>query len=126
MTKRDQVYRCEVCGNIVEVLHPGAGALICCGKEMTLLEGKTTDPSGEKHVPFIEYIDGKYIVRVGQNAAHPMEDNHYIEWIELVVDGVIHRKYLRPGERPEAEFDRSKGHEVSAREYCNIHGLWTN
>ncbi len=124
MTQRGQVYKCELCGNIVEVVHPGAGALVCCGKEMILLEEKTADASTEKHVPYIEYSDGKYIVKVGQNTAHPMEESHYIEWIELVVDGVVHRAYLNPGDKPEAEFNLPEGKEVYAREYCNLHGLW--
>jgi len=124
MTKRMQVYKCEVCGNIVEVLHEGAGELVCCGQPMTLLEEKTADSSTEKHVPFIKREDGKYIVVVGENALHPMEEKHYIEWIELIVDGVVYKKFLKPGDKPEAVFEIPEGKEVSAREFCNIHGLW--
>ena len=120
-----QVYKCEICGNIVEVMHEGAGELVCCGEPMKLLEEKTTDSSTEKHVPFITRGNGKYIVKVGENTAHPMEEKHYIEWIELIVDGVVYRKYLSPSDAPEAVFEVPEGKEVSAREYCNIHGLWT-
>ncbi len=124
MTKRMQVYKCEVCGNIVEVLHEGVGELICCGQPMKLLEEKTADSATEKHVPFITRESNKYIVRVGENALHPMEEKHYIEWIELIVDGVVHRRFLKPGDSPEAVFEIPEGKEVWAREFCNIHGLW--
>ncbi len=124
MTKRMQVYKCEVCGNIVEVLHEGDGELICCGQPMKLLEEKTADSATEKHVPFITRESNKYIVRVGENALHPMEEKHYIEWIELIVDGVVHRRFLKPGDSPEAVFEIPEGKEVWAREFCNIHGLW--
>ncbi|MBB6061832.1 superoxide reductase [Thermosipho japonicus] len=124
MTERIQVYKCEKCGNIVEVLHEGAGTLVCCGEPMKLLEEKTADTSTEKHVPFIEEVEDGYRVRVGENALHPMEEKHYIEWIELIVDGVVYRKFLNPGDKPEAEFKVAKGSEVHAREYCNVHGLW--
>ncbi len=125
MTKKMQVYKCEICGNIVEVMHEGAGELVCCGEPMKLMEEKTTDSSTEKHVPFIIREDGKYIVKVGENTAHPMEEKHYIEWIELIVDGVVYRKHLSPSDKPEAVFEVPEGKEVAAREYCNIHGLWT-
>ncbi len=124
MAKQFEVYKCEICGNIVEVLHGGAGQLVCCGKPMVLMEEKTADTSTEKHVPFIKREGNKYIVIVGENALHPMEEKHYIEWIELIVDGAIHKKYLKPGDEPKAEFEIPEGKEVSAREYCNIHGLW--
>jgi len=119
-----QVYKCNVCGNIVEVLHVGGGQLVCCGQPMELLEERTADSSNEKHVPFIERVDGKYVVKVGENQAHPMEEKHFIEWIELIVDGKVYRKFLTPGEEPMAEFEVPEGREVYAREYCNIHGLW--
>lgn len=119
-----QVYKCNICGNIVEVLHVGSGQLFCCGKPMELLEERTADSSNEKHVPFIERVDGKYVVKVGENQAHPMEEKHFIEWIELIVDGIVYRKFLIPGEEPMAEFEVPEGREVYAREYCNIHGLW--
>ncbi|ABR31055.1 desulfoferrodoxin [Thermosipho melanesiensis] len=124
MTRRGQVYKCEKCGNIVEVLHEGPGTLVCCGEPMKLLEEKTADSSQEKHVPFIEEIENGYRIRVGANAMHPMEEKHYIEWIELTVDGAVYKKFLNPGEKPEAVFEVKKGTKVSAREYCNIHGLW--
>ncbi len=124
MTVRKQVYKCEVCGNIVEVLHAGDGALVCCGKPMVLMDEKTADSSTEKHVPYIERKEDGYLVKVGQNAAHPMQEEHYIEWIELVVDGAAYRKFLSPGDAPEAFFEVPVGSEVYAREYCNIHGLW--
>lgn len=126
MTKKLQVYKCEVCGNIVEIIHEGVDALVCCGQPMKLLEEKTADTSTEKHVPFIKREDGKYIVKVGENQAHPMEEKHYIEWIELIVDGVVYKKFLNPGDAPEAVFEIPEGKEVSTREYCNIHGLWAN
>ena len=123
MTERLQVYKCEVCGNIVEVVGAGAGELVCCGQPMTLQQEKTEDASTEKHVPFIEKTDEGVKVRVGQNAAHPMETEHYIQWIELVADGKAYRQFLEPGDAPEAVF-AIVADEVSAREYCNVHGLW--
>ena len=126
MTKRMQVYECEICGNVVEMLHEGAGELVCCGQPMELLDVKTADTSTEKHVPFVKREENKYVVRIGENALHPMEEKHYIEWIELTVDGIIYRKFLKPDEKPEAVFEVPEGKEVSAREFCNIHGLWIN
>lgn len=124
MTERKQIYKCEVCGNIVEVLHAGPGQLVCCGKPMVLFEEKTADSAVEKHVPFIKREGNKYIVKIGENAAHPMEEKHYIEWIELTVDDYIYRKYLSPGDEPQAAFEVAEGKNVSARELCNVHGLW--
>ncbi len=124
MAKRREVYICKKCGNIVEVLHGGAGKLTCCGEEMVLFEEKTADTSTEKHVPFIKREGNKYVVLIGENALHPMEEKHYIEWIELVVDGAVYRRFLNPGDKPEAIFEVPEGKEVFAREYCNIHGLW--
>lgn len=122
MTKQKEVYRCTVCGNIVEVLHPAAGTLSCCGKPMELMTENTVDAATEKHVPVIEKIEGGYKVKVG-DVEHPMLENHYIEWIELVEEDKIQRKYLKPGEKPEAVF-RTDSKEVYAREYCNLHGHW--
>ena len=124
MPERMEVYKCNVCGNIVEVLHGSTGELTCCGQPMQLMEEKTADSSVEKHVPYIERVANAYVVKVGKETAHPMEENHYIEWIELVVDGVSHIKFLNPGDKPEAVFEVPEGKEVWAREYCNIHGLW--
>lgn len=122
MAKRMEVYKCDVCGNIVEVLHGGAGQLVCCGKPMKLLVENTTDAAKEKHVPVIERTADGFRVKVG-SVAHPMEEKHYIEWIELVADGRVYRSFLSPGQSPEAVFSVT-AEKVWAREYCNIHGLW--
>ena len=121
-TERLQVYKCQVCGKIVEVVHAAAGKLVCCGKPMTLLKAGEVDAATEKHVPVIEKVDGGYKVTVGE-VAHPMEDKHYIEWIELIADGIAYHQFLSPGDAPEAFFKVAAA-EVSAREYCNLHGLW--
>ncbi|HEC94514.1 MAG TPA: desulfoferrodoxin [Thermoplasmatales archaeon] len=123
MTKLREIYKCEVCGNIVEVLHAGVGELVCCGQPMKLMVEKTEDSSVEKHVPFIEKIEGGVKVKVGQNQDHPMEEKHYIEWIQVIADGVSYRRFLKPGDKPEVEF-KIKADELEAREYCNVHGLW--
>ena len=122
MTKKLEIYKCIECGNIVEVLHTGAGQLVCCGAPMKLFVENTTDGAKEKHVPVIEKIAGGYKVKVG-SVAHPMEEKHYIEWIELIADGTAYRQFLSPGMKPEATF-MIEAAGVSAREYCNIHGLW--
>lgn len=122
MTIHKGIYKCEICGNIIEVLHTGAGALVCCGKEMKYFTENTVDASKEKHVPVIEKTENGYIVKVG-SVEHPMEEKHYIEWIELIADGVSYRKFLKPGDKPQAEFC-VKATKVEAREYCNLHGLW--
>ena len=122
MAEELQIYKCMTCGNIVEVLHGGVGELVCCGKPMDKLVEKTADAATEKHVPVIERIDGGYKVKVG-SVPHPMEEKHYIEWIELLADGKAHRQFLKPGDTPEAVFNVELD-SVSAREYCNIHGLW--
>ena len=122
MTEIKEVYKCGICGNIVEVLHAGQGELVCCGKPMDLQAEKTQDEGQEKHVPVIEKTESGFLVKVG-SVEHPMEEKHYIEWIELVADGKSYRKFLKPGEKPEAEFC-IKAETVIAREYCNIHGLW--
>jgi superoxide reductase len=123
MTKLKEIYKCEICGNIVEVLHAGPGALVCCGQEMNLFEEKTEDASTEKHVPYIEKTDNGILVKVGQNQDHPMEEKHYIEWIQVIAHGVSYRKFLKPGDKPQAVFE-IKADNVEAREYCNVHGLW--
>ncbi len=122
MAKRLEVYKCGVCGNIVEVLHGGKGELVCCGKPMNLLVENTVDAAKEKHVPVIEKVEGGVKVKVGE-VAHPMEDKHWIEWIEIIADGKAYRQFLNPGETPEAIFN-VEAEQVTAREYCNIHGLW--
>ena len=125
MTEKKQIYKCEVCGNIVEVLHEGAGELVCCGKPMKLYEEKTADSAVEKHVPVIEKMGDKVKVKVG-SVPHPMDEKHYIEWIELIVDGKSYRQFLKPGDAPEAIFDLkvSDDMKLEAREYCSLHGLW--
>ena len=122
MTELKQVYRCSVCGNIVEVLHTGAGELVCCGQPMELLQEKATDTGMEKHVPVIEARDGGIKVKVG-DVPHPMEESHYIEWIEIITNGGDCRQFLKAGGKPEAEFGIGEK-KVFAREYCSVHGLW--
>nr|QNO54455.1 hypothetical protein NCOPHCNO_00006 [Methanosarcinales archaeon ANME-1 ERB7] len=122
MTEQKQVYKCNVCGNIVEVLHAGAGELICCNQPMQHMAENTVDAATEKHVPVIEKTEKGVKVTVG-TVPHPMEEKHYIEWIEVIVDGRSCRKFLSPGDAPEVEFEVS-GDSIVAREYCNLHGLW--
>ncbi|HOO36871.1 MAG TPA: desulfoferrodoxin [Deltaproteobacteria bacterium] len=122
MAKKLEIYKCEVCGNIVEVLHEGKGELVCCGQPMKLFKENTVDAAKEKHVPVIEKTADGFKVKVG-SVAHPMEEKHYIEWIELIADGKAYRKFLKPGDVPEAIFCID-AKEVAAREYCNLHGLW--
>ncbi|MFN4133816.1 MAG: desulfoferrodoxin [Candidatus Hadarchaeales archaeon] len=117
-----QVYKCNVCGNIVEVLYVGGGTLVCCNQPMELLVEKIQDIGMEKHVPVIEKTATGVKVKVG-SIPHTMEEKHYIEWIELTTDGAVYRKFLKPGDKPEAEFE-VKAEKLGAREYCNIHGLW--
>lgn len=130
MTNQNQIYKCEVCGNTVEVLHTGVGELVCCGQPMQLQEEKTQDEGQEKHVPMIEELpanvckgkDG-FKIKVGE-VDHPMEDKHYIEWIEIITaDGKTGKKFLKPGDKPEAEF-YTRQEVIGARAYCNVHGLW--
>lgn len=122
MAKQLEVYKCKICGNIVEVLHGAAGVLVCCGQPMELQVENTADSTKEKHVPLIEKIDGGFKVTVG-STLHPMEEKHYIEWIELIADGKAYRQFLKAGEAPSAVFP-VVAENVTAREYCNIHGLW--
>ena len=122
MTNQLQVYKCEKCGAMVEMLEGGGGTLFCCHEPMTLQEENTVDAAVEKHIPAIEKSEGRIKVSVG-SVAHPMADVHYIEWIELVADGVSYRRFLAPGGEPAATF-RLDAAEVTARAYCNVHGLW--
>ena len=122
MAERLEIYKCEVCGNIVEVMHGGAGELVCCGQPMTLFKENTTDEAKEKHVPVVEKSGDTVTVKVG-SVAHPMEEKHYIEWVEIIADGEVYRQFLSPGEAPEASFKIDAG-KVTAREYCTLHGLW--
>lgn len=123
MTKVREIYKCNVCGNIVEVLHAGVGQLVCCNEPMQLMKEKTEDSSVEKHVPYIDKAANGVLVKVGQNQDHPMEEKHYIEWIQIIADGASYRKFLKPGDKPQAEF-KIKADNIAAREYCNVHGLW--
>ena len=122
MAEKMEVYKCDVCGNIVEILHGGKGQLVCCNQPMKQMKENTVDAAKEKHVPVVEKVANGYKVKVG-SVAHPMEEKHYIEFVELIVDGKIYRQFLAPGQAPEAFFEIS-GDKVTAREYCNLHGLW--
>ena len=132
MTQQHQIYKCQTCGNIIEILHQGAGDLICCGEPIILQQENTVDASKEKsaftkvtadkHVPVIENAENKTLVKVG-SAPHPMEAKHYIEWIEIKVDNRAGKKFLKPGDKPEAKFC-AKSNNALARAYCNLHGLW--
>ena len=122
MAEMKEIYKCDACGNIVEVLHGGPGGLVCCGTDMRLFFENTTDASKEKHVPVIEKTASGYKVKVG-GVPHPMEEKHYIEWIELIAGDSCYRQFLNPGDAPEAFFP-IKADKVTAREYCNLHGHW--
>ncbi len=122
MTQKNEVYKCNLCGNIIEVLHVGAGELVCCGQGMEILAENTVDAAKEKHVPVIEKVENGYKVSVG-SVAHPMEEKHFIEFVELIADGKVYRQDLSPGDAPEAFFCVEAA-EVTARELCNLHGLW--
>lgn len=122
MAQQLEVYKCDICGNIVEVLHGGDGELVCCNEPMKLMKENVVDAAKEKHVPVIEKTTTGVKVKVG-SVAHPMEEKHHIAWIEIVADGQVYRQFLKPGQAPEAVFD-IKATAITAREYCNLHGLW--
>ncbi len=122
MTKLNQIYKCNVCGNITKIIHASNGTLVCCNQDMVLLEAGKTDAAEEKHVPIIEKTEKGFKVKVGE-VDHPMETDHYIEWIEIIADGKSYMKHLNPGDKPEVEFC-IEAEDVTAREYCNLHGLW--
>lgn len=122
MAEKLEIYKCEICGNIVEVLHGGKGELVCCGKPMVLFKENTVDAAKEKHVPVVEKTEGGVKVKLG-DVAHPMEEKHYIEWIEIIAGGKAYRQFLNPGDVPEATFNVGAD-QVYARGYCNLHGLW--
>jgi superoxide reductase len=122
MIQKKQIYKCKTCGNMVEVLRVGGGQLVCCGAPMELQVEKTEDAGNEKHVPVMEKIDGGIRVKVGE-ISHPMDEGHFIEWIEATADGQTYKKFLNPGDQPEAEF-QIVGEIIEARAYCNVHGLW--
>ena len=125
MTQLRELYRCEVCGNVVEVAHEGAPALVCCGKPMIKLEARTEDQGQEKHVPVVEETNSGIKVKVG-SIKHPMEDKHYIKFIEILLNDKIIRKELKPGKAPEAKYCVSKLDVIEVREFCTVHGLWKN
>ena len=122
MTERLQIYKCEICGNIVEMLHPGNGQMVCCDKNMVLYKENTVDASVEKHIPVINKTREGFEVKIG-SVSHPMDESHYIEWIEVVVGDKAYRQFLKPGQSPEAVFC-IEGNGVVAREFCSLHGLW--
>lgn len=122
MTNKNEVYKCNVCGNIVGVLHPADGELVCCNQPMQLMSENTVDAAIEKHVPVIEKSENSVKVVVGE-VSHPMDSDHYIEWIEILADGKSYKKFLSPGDKPSAEFEIS-AESIIARAYCNLHGLW--
>jgi superoxide reductase len=122
MITQKQIYKCNVCGNIVEILYAGGGELVCCGQPMQLLEEKTQDRGFEKHMPQVGKTETGVKVIVG-SVPHPMEEAHYIQWIEVLADGQVYRHFLKPGDKPETEFTLS-AEDIRARAYCNVHGLW--
>ncbi len=123
MTKINEVYKCLICGNIVEVLHSGGGTLVCCGQEMKLMEENSDEEASlEKHLPVIKKNKDGVVVSVGE-IMHPMEEKHFIEWIEIITEKGTGKKFLKPGKKPEAKFP-VKSEIISARAYCNLHGLW--
>jgi len=122
MSEKNAIFKCETCGNIVELLYVGGGELVCCGKPMKAIIANTVDAAKEKHVPVVEKTADGYKVSVG-SVIHPMEEKHYIMWIDLIADGVTYRAFLKPGDAPTANFC-VKATKVTAREYCNLHGLW--
>jgi len=124
MVSLNQIYKCSVCGNMVEVIFVGGGTVKCCEKEMVLQVENSVDASVEKHVPVVTVDGNKVSVKIG-SVPHPMEEAHYIQWIEIIADGISYKKFLKPGDAPEAEFDLPDNvGEIIAREYCNLHGLW--
>jgi len=123
MAERLEIYKCDLCGNIVEVLDGGAGELVCCGEPMKLLTENTVDASKEKHVPVIERVAGGIKIKVG-SVPHPMEAKHFIQWIEIIADGRACRQFLEPGDPPETVFHIQPA-QLTAREHCNLHGLWS-
>lgn len=122
MAKMMEVYHCELCGNLVEVLHTGGGELVCCGQPMNLLVENSTDAAKEKHVPVIVKAEGGVTVKIG-SVPHPMTEAHFIEWIELIAGSTVYRQDLKPGDAPEAFF-ATNATQVAARAFCNLHGLW--
>lgn len=122
MTEKNQIYRCNVCGNIVSVFHTGAKSLVCCGEPMELLQAQHDDTLQEKHLPVVEKTDNGISVKIG-SIPHPMEDEHFIEWIQIIAGDNVSFTYLKPGDEPQAQFTQEEG-EILVRSYCNKHGLW--
>lgn len=122
MAQQHEIYKCDLCGNIIDVLHGGGGELVCCGEAMKVMTENTVDAAKEKHVPVVEKTANGFKVTVG-STLHPMEAKHYIEWVEIIADGKSYRQFLNPGQEPVAEFC-VQAEQVTAREYCNLHGLW--
>jgi len=122
MAQQHEIYKCDLCGNIIDVLHGGGGELVCCGETMKVMTENTVDAAKEKHVPVVEKTANGFKVTVG-STLHPMEAKHYIEWVEIIADGKSYRQFLNPGQEPVAEFC-VQAEQVTAREYCNLHGLW--
>jgi superoxide reductase len=122
VTKISQIYKCNICGNIVEVLHTGKGELVCCGQPMKLLTAESKDVGDEKHLPIIKKTETRVVVKVG-SITHPMEESHYIELIEIMAGGRIYREFLKAGDKPTVTF-KIKADKIIARAYCNVHGLW--
>ena len=122
MTELNQIYKCPICGNIVEIVNNAGGTLVCCGKPMLLLEENSVNAAVEKHVPVVEQNGKEVFVKVGE-VPHPMTEEHYIQWIEVITENKTYKKFLKPNEKPEATFIIDEVI-VSVREYCNLHGLW--
>jgi superoxide reductase len=123
LTKLNEVYKCNVCGNIIEMVHASTGTLVCCGQSMELLKEKTNEIGNEKHVPVVEIKEDKIIVTIG-SILHHMENEHYIEWIEIITDDQkVYKKFLKLNDKPQAEF-RIRAKKLIVREYCSVHGLW--
>ncbi len=122
MAEKLGIYKCNVCGNVAEVVHAGGGEMSCCGAVMEQLKENTVDAAKEKHVPVVEKISGGFKVSVG-TVAHPMSEEHSIEWIEVIDGNSCYRQFLDPGDSPEASFQVS-AESVVARAYCNLHGVW--
>ncbi len=124
MTRIKQIYKCNICQNITEVIRAGKGTLVCCGKPMELLKEKNQEKGWEKHLPVIEKKENKIKIKIGQNP-HPMEDKHFIEWVEIITDKNIYRRFLNPQDEPKTELN-IEGDIIKVRSYCNLHGLWSN
>jgi len=127
MAEQDGIYKCSVCGNVVSVLDAHDGTLVCCGKDMELLKEHAKEEEGkEKHVPVVEISEGNVTVKVG-SVPHPMEEGHYIGLIQLIKEEkVVGGKRLNPGDKPEASFCLENTEGITARIWCNVHGVWVN